>query len=554
VTFVWVLGLNAPLAGGHDVSACLVDGSGAVVAFAEEERFSRRRHATFERPARAADFCLSTAGIGREDIDVVAFGWDAPKMSPHPFPDDVETLRIALGWTGLRRVPAVAHVQHHLAHATSAFYGSTFREAGVLVADGSGEQEATTIWRFRDGHAPVLERSWPRGDSLGFAYDAASRWLGFTFQEAGKTMGLAAYGRARGASVPDLVDFTGDTYRLRVRSLLGEVVGASVRPDYQVLWAEYEKAVSAWRSIFTEIAGAPGPTEPVQALDTDPGAVLVAHTAQVLVENTMRWLAEKTRQATGIAELCVAGGVALNCSANGLLAQPVYVPPVPHDAGVALGAAWHVCPPRAREPLSPYLGWTVEGTLDTAGVDLDGLRREELHAGRIADLLLDGRIGAVVEGRAEAGPRALGHRSILAGPGTAEMRGRLNEVKNREPWRPFGPVAPAGFAADLWTDQGDLSRYMIGAARMTDAGRQIAPAAVHVDGTCRPQTLRGGEAPVVEAVLAAMARAGVAPVLLNTSFNDKGEPIVNTAAEAVAALHRMRLDFLALDGTLLLKR
>lgn len=549
---MWVLGINAPLAGGHDVSACLVDGSGAVVAFSEEERFSRNRHAPFERPWNAADFCLASAGIRREDVDVVAFGWDAPMMSPHRFPDAAEALRLGLGWTGLRRVPEVAHVRHHLAHAISAFYASTFREAGVIVADGSGEQESTTVWSFREGQEPVLERSWPRGDSLGFAYDAASRWLGFSFQEAGKTMGLAAYGRARGVAVPDLVDFAGGTYRLRVRSLLGDVIGASVKPDYQVLWEEYEKIVGAWRGMFAEIAGAAAPKVPIDELDNDPAAVLVAHTAQVLVEQTMSWLAEMTRTETGLEALCLAGGVALNCSANGLLPQPVYAPPIPHDAGVALGAAWHVCPPEVRQPLSPYLGWSVDGTLDGSGLDLDGLRREELSASRVTDLLLEGRIGAVAQGRAEAGPRALGHRSILAVPGPG-MRDRVNGIKRREPWRPLGPVALAGFAAGLWADQGDLNRYMIGAAAMTETGREVAPAAVHIDGTCRPQVLRGGEAPLVEAVLTAMAQAGAPPVLLNTSFNDKGEPIVNTAAEAVAALRRMRLDFLAIDDALFVK-
>jgi carbamoyltransferase len=167
----------------------------------------------------------------------------------------------------------------------------------------------------------------------------------------------------------------------------------------------------------------------------------------------------------------------------------------------------------------------------------------------VAELLLDGRIGAVVEGRAEIGPRALCHRSILALPRPRSLARRLNAVKHREPWRPFGPVAAPRMAGVLWQDQAALHRYMLGAAHVTAEGDAAAPAVVHVDGTTRPQILDGA-APATAAVLEALERAGAPPVLVNTSFNDRGQPIVNTAHEAVATFRAMGLDFLVLEDRL----
>jgi carbamoyltransferase len=262
------------------------------------------------------------------------------------------------------------------------------------------------------------------------------------------------------------------------------------------------------------------------------------------------WLARHTRAVTGLPALCMAGGVALNCSTNGQLDQPLYVPPVPHDAGVALGAAWYVSPPRSpRIPFDPYRGPDAAHHSD---LDLTGIERVDLSIERVTSMLSEGRVGAVVEGRSEVGPRALCHRSVIAVPRPASIHGRLNDIKHREPWRPFGPVATVGTASRLWGERGDLTRYMVGATLVTETGALVAPAVVHADGTTRPQNLRSGEAPVVEALLGELDRQGDPAVLINTSFNDKGQPIVSTAAEAVDTLRRLKLDFLVLGDDLLL--
>ncbi|KUL37867.1 carbamoyltransferase [Streptomyces sp. NRRL F-4489] len=547
---MWILGVNAPPTGWHDSAACLIDQDGRIVAFSEEERLNRRRHSLYRKPMSAARFVLAQAGLTPADIDVVALGWDSEQLYPRRFASDADFLAYAVGLDFGPRTPEVVRVPHHQAHAASSFYASPFRKAGVLVIDGHGENESSTVWTYEDGAEPRLERSWQRTASLGYAYDAASTWLGFSFLNAGKTMGLAAYGRAAGLATESLVDLTADDFRMAVAPLT-EHHGTATADEIK---EQYDTVVGRWRARYTEIAGADGPTAPEDALADDPKAVLVAYTAQRVVEETVTHLAALTRKAAGVEELCLSGGVALNCSTNGTLPGPLYVPPVPHDAGVALGAAWTVRPPRHHTtPLSPYQGTDIHGPDHTGrppAPDTTGLLRTDLDTDTLTTLLMDGRIGAVAQGRAEVGPRALCRRSIIAVPDTAEVNTRVNRVKNREQWRPFAGVTRRDYGARLWEQQEHLSRYMLGAARATDLGREVAPGVVHIDGTTRPQVLHGDEAPAVGAVLDTLARRGAPPVLLNTSFNDKGEPIVNTAADAVAAFRAMDLDFLVLGDDL----
>jgi carbamoyltransferase len=547
---MWVLGVNCPPAGWHDCAACLVDEDGAVVAFSEEERFSRRRHSLFRGPANAAAFCLATAGIEPSDVDAVAVGWDMQRLLPDHVFDTREFLSGALDWPTRGPAPELVFVPHHRAHARCAFHASPFEDAAVLVVDGSGEHDATSIWRCSSGVDPALERSWPIAASLGHAYTGASRWLGFSLLEAGKTMGLAAFGRSGRLETPALVDLSEDDYRLD--TAFAEAPGGAT--PFQALDRQNRAMGRGWRERFTRIAGARRPSATIDRLHTDAPAVAVAFAAQQMVEASVTWLAAEARALTGQAPLCLAGGVALNCTANGKLPGPLYVPPVPHDAGVALGAAWDVCPPLScGEVLTPYLG-AMPGCLRTdAELRARGLRSEALDVDRVAALLLRGEVGAVAVGRAEIGPRALCHRSILALPRPAAVSARVNAIKHREPWRPFGPVAFADSCEELWEDLGLLSRYMVGATRVTSAGRAVVPAAVHVDGTTRPQTIDRDRDSPIGAILQAVERRGAPPVLLNTSFNDKGQPIVNDVRNALDAFVAMDLAFLVLDDRIVVK-
>lgn len=532
----YILGVNAGLGIFHDPAACLVNENGTVLAAIEEERLSRVRHsAGVKAPALAVARCLQTAGIDAADVDVVAVGWDEPRLSARQgVPWHFDSPRALLGQLGFygQRLPDMQFVAHHQAHAASAFHASPYDQAAVLVVDGNGEDEAISIYRARRGHPLVRLARWPQVCSLGHLYEAASQWLGLGRRGAGKVMGLAAYGS--GQDVPD-------PGWLRVGPYgLVSTLGTDTRQDY-------EATKDRWHKRVRELAGgASGPQQPPGNLAADPVAVRVAAAVQGTVETVVTWLAAQARELAGMEELCIAGGVGLNCATNGRLPGPLYVPPVPHDAGVALGAAWSLAEPREPVVFSAYTGgWP--GKLPD---DLGGATPRELDPDRVAELLADGRIVGVCRGRSEVGPRALCHRSFLASPVTAEMRQRMNNLKRREQWRPFGPVTHA--EPGLWETVGHLERYMIGAARLTNSGAAAIPAVAHVDGTTRPQRLEPEQEPFVAAVLDALAQRGHPPVLLNTSFNGPGEPLVETAEEALACVQRLGADALVTDDALLM--
>ena len=535
---MWILGLNGPPIGWHDAAACLVDEDGTVHAMAEEERFTRVKHSVRGYPRNAARFCLDTVGVQPEDVDVVAIGWDLPRLYPRfrmqwGFDSARQFLATALGWSfDGRRGPELVFVPHHRAHAASAFYASGFESAAVLVNDGNGEDESITIYEARYG-APLVQRAaWDRAHSLGFMYDAVCRALGLTFLQAGKTMGLAAYGKARSLEPWEL--------------MRGE--GVDFEPPFALgPEADYDDVIPAWEAYLAKLGPIPVET-PSARLDEDDFAVRLAWSAQVTVERAVAALVAHARTTTGLDAVCLAGGVALNCSTNGQLEGPVFVPPVAADAGGALGSAWAVAPPRAPQgPLSPYLG-SEPGAPESA----DGWSTSAVDASAVADRLLRGEIGGVAWGRAEVGPRALGHRSLIALPGDVATRDRLNTLKGRELWRPLAPIGTSDSDGRLWDGPRELQRYMLGAADVTPLGRERIPATVHVDGTARAQI--ADDAGLVFDVLTELGAAGADPVLINTSFNTSEEPIVNTADEALRSAERMELDFLVLEDTLLDRR
>ncbi|MGY1456749.1 carbamoyltransferase C-terminal domain-containing protein [Streptomyces sp. SS8] len=544
---MWILGLNSPPLGWHDPTACLVDGEGNVHAMIEEERVTRRKHGLHRYPREAAAACLRAAGLTPADIDVVAVGWDMPRHSARKdldrvsppilnrsweFDDNRGFLRDALGWrTDPVRHPELVFVPHHYAHACASFYASGYEAAAVLVVDGNGDDESVSIYDARYGQRLLRRDRWPIPHSLGYMYDAVSEIIGLSFLEAGKTMGLAAYGRAREWDPWPIFDVRGNTFT----------------PPFDLpANATHREIVNAWWAHFDTLGYVRGHTDSYQ-LDKDDMAVRLAWSAQAGLQDVLAMLAARAREVTGHEALCVSGGVGLNCSANGLLPQPVYVPPVPHDAGVSVGAAWSVAPPaRPGRPLSPYLGRTLlRRDIDDALAARD-LKAQEVSPDEVARRLLEGRIGAVVTGAAEVGPRALCHRSIIASPADADMKDRLNRAKGRELWRPLGPAGLARCADAFWADGGDLHRYMVGASPLSDAGKRKLPAVMHVDGTARPQVVTS-ETGLMHDVLERLDALGAPPVTVNTSFNLRGEPVVDDAEGAVNSAMAIGLDFLVLE-------
>lgn len=530
-----ILGVNAPPTGWHDAAACLVDHDGTLLAFCEEERLSRHKHAERSGPRLAVRYCLARAGASFADVDLVVTGWEmaqAARLHGHEWTLDGTPgwLEQQLGWRcSAQDMPEVRSVGHHLAHATLAFRASDFERAAVLVIDGNGDDESISIYRADRERGLVRLRVWPRSHSLGYLYDAACRFAGFGPLQAGKLMGLSAYGRAAAVEPWEL--------------LPDAMPRAPVAVDDGDGFNRY---LHAWTAELERLAGGRRVARGHQELQLDELAVQVAVSAQEAVERAVLRLAAMARELCGTDNLCLAGGVALNCKANGLLGGPVFAPPAPHDAGTALGAAWHVAPPReqpATGRISAFLGPPPGAHANGA---LDGLHREQLALERVCAALEAGCCGAIVQGAGEIGPRALGHRSIVADPSDPAMHRRLNDLKGREPWRPFGAAALSSRAGALWDPRPRLSDYMLAGTPVSDVARERLPAAVHVDGTTRPQELDPAGDGLLAALLAEWGdRAGGA--LVNTSFNGPGEPIVSSRGDAIACFRRLGLDFLVLD-------
>lgn len=437
-------------------------------------------------------------------------------------------LEYVLG-VGIRRKPELVFVPHHLAHATCAFFASPFSEAAVLVVDGIGEDRSVSIYSASAQGGIRELQTWPPSHSLGLMYDGACQSLGLSFLEAGKLMGLAAFGRAKGIEPWSIFNFADNDYSLTL----------SAKADDTFL-----TIVQRWHKIFRNLQRGAEICPDKFLLHGDELAVRTAWSAQHCVEEVMQWLATIARSCVGKHQLCVAGGVALNCSANGLLPEPVYIPPVAHDSGAALGAAWHVNPPAGeRLALNPYFGLCPDRVAQN---DFMG-SWESFDEETVIEWLLEGKIGGVVEGRAEMGPRALCHRSIIALPTPAAQRDRVNTLKRREPWRPFAPVGLAECNGELWGERSHLFKYMLGATNVTKAGEEVIPATIHVDGTARPQIVTK-DSGIVARILSRMRAGGMAPVLLNTSFNGPGEPIVNSQSEAIDTMSQLGLDFLVLGN------
>ncbi|MBR7831770.1 hypothetical protein KDL01_00775 [Actinospica durhamensis] len=549
-----VLGVSGGLS--HDPAAALVL-DGVLVAAAEEERFIRQKHARFAPPVNAMLYCLAEAGVRIEDVDYIAAGWD-----PGLAPDSIhmrEFLNSIVHHEYFRdcRLPEVVPVDHHVAHAYASWIGSGFADAAVLVADGRGETKSTSIYRAR-GDSLELTGSFGVRDSLGYFYGSVTRHLGFGRGSEGKAMGLAAYGRP-------LFDFPirldQDGYRIDL-----EVP--------EVPWDQYGKELTrAWADwLGREIGSGPGVRMGYSALRGRAGSSLgdevlkyadVAASAQAALERTMAHLSRLALSRAGSRNLVLGGGVALNCSCNGKLAalpevDQMYVFPGAGDSGSAVGAAFKVSmdagSPRPGPVTHAYFGPSFSSEQIGQALSATGVTARRLAdpAETAAELVLAGKTLGWFQGAAEFGPRALGHRSIIADPHDAAALERVNRIKGRELWRPLAPSAlPETAARMLGTDKG--SRFMLRAFEVREQMRDVVPAVVHVDATTRAQVVDAATNPEYAALLAHVGEATGDAVVLNTSFNDESEPIVQTPRDALRTFHSTGLDALVMGDWVVLK-
>jgi carbamoyltransferase len=540
-----VLGINAVF---HDPAAALVI-DGEIVAAAEEERFTRRKHgkenvvfSAWEVPEHAARWCLETAGISAADLDAVACSYD-PAQAPPPSGDLTSD-----GWEDLRTLYArraplflrtalpgldpgiVRFVPHHVAHAASAYLAGPHQDCSVLTMDGRGESVSHLAGRVVDGKLEILA-SQALPHSLGLLYEDLTGHLGFRrSSDEYKVMAMASYAE------PAFLD--------AFRELVTTTDDGGFRIA-DVDWAAFAPALAEggadWTAAHAQLA-----------------ASVQARLEEVIVD-LARWLHERT----GDRVLTMAGGVALNCVANSVLHErgpfdAVWVQPASGDAGTALGAALYVAREngdRTRPMTTAALGrsWSddeIEAWLRTADVPYE---RPDDVADATAEVLEANGVVAWFQGRAEFGPRALGHRSLLANATLAENLRRLNDVKGREQFRPVAPMVLAEDAAEIFSGGPIPSPYMLFTHRVAPEWLERIPAVVHVDGTARIQTVDRAEEPLVAAVLDALKRRTGVPVMVNTSLNTAGRPMVDDPRDALECFGSAPVDALVI-GPFIVRR
>ena len=582
-----VLGLSAYY---HDSAACLLR-DGIIVAAAQEERFTRRRHdAGF--PARAIRACLAEGNIGVRDLDCVAF-YDKPLLkferilethlafAPRGLPAFLKAIPLwldqklwipdliarELGYQG-----RIVFPEHHESHAASAFFPSPFSEAAFLTIDGVGEW-ATSSWGVGKGGRVRIAAELRFPHSLGLLYSAFTSFAGFKVNSGEyKLMGLAPYGEPRfvQAIYDHLLDLKPDgSFRMNL--------------DY----FEYCAGLRMTGRGFEELFGGPAraPEAPLTQREMD-----LARSIQEVTEEIVLRMARQVKAETGQRKLCLAGGVALNCVANGRLHRSgifdaLWIQPAAGDAGGALGAACvashHVLgvavPQKSGRDLQrgSYLGPAYGDA--AIGAFLEGRHlsfqklAEEALLGRVAALLAEGQVVGWFQGRMEFGPRALGNRSILGDARSPGMQQRMNlKIKFRESFRPFAPAVLAERAAE-WFDLEVESPYMLLTAQVRrERRREITseerqrwgidklnvvrseiPAVTHVDDSARVQTVHRDDNPLFHALLTRFHQLTSCPVLVNTSFNVRGEPIVESPLDAYRCFMRTGMDALVLGGHLL---
>lgn len=549
----------------HDSSAALLQ-DGKITAAAQEERWTRKKH-DISFPENAIRYCLEQAGITIKQVDAVGF-YEKPilkferLLSSHleTFPKSYKVFVQALpSWiTEKLRIPNILRkkfhyegnvffVDHHTAHAASAFHASPFDEAAIFTADGVGEWTTTTLGYGKGTEVtPFKELHFPH--SLGLLYSSVTAHLGFKVNnDEYKVMGLAPYGKP--------------TYYDEFRKIIDVKEDGSYCLDMKYFTFHYGTRMLS-RKFEEKFGPVRGKEGPVEERHKD-----IASSLQKVVEEVVFAAANHLHGLTKTKNLCLAGGVALNSVANGKLTRmtpfkKVYVPPAPSDPGAAVGAAtvvYHMLlgKPRAsvmdRADLGPGFSHSqIKEFLDSHGVVYKELSEKELIK-VVAKLIWENNVVGWFQGRMEFGERALGNRSILANPCNPEMKDILNlKVKHREQFRPFAPVVAAE-DANKYFDVDIEVPFMSFVYPVKEGKRKMLPAITHVDGSGRLQTIRKEANPRYYGVIKEFEKLSKVPILVNTSFNIRGEPIVMTPDHAYRCFTGTGIDYLAMD-TFLIKR
>jgi carbamoyltransferase len=584
---MYILGISCYY---HDAAAALIQ-DGMLVAAAEEERFTRRKHDS-SFPHHAIDFCLHQAGIAGQDLDYVVF-YEKPLLKFERilltclgmFPLSWSVFRESMiAWFNeklwvksqimnkLNLAPKrVLFVEHHLSHAASGFFSSPFKDAAIITVDGVGEWATATIgrgvgnWDGRRQNRIDIGSEVRFPHSLGLLYSAFTAYLGFRVNDGEyKVMGMAPYGEPRYLDkVYQLVEVAEDgSFRLNM--------------DY---FSFHRSTQHMFNNCFGKLFGPPRVHESeFFTPKTHPGRdgtkakenqryADIAASIQQATEEILLKMARYVQECTGLKKLCMAGGVALNSVANGRILretafEDIFIQPAAGDSGGALGAALYVYHVLLGKPRrfslehaywgAAYLEDAICSALDAFGLPYTRIEDDEHITDIVVDALLQGQAVGWFQGRFEWGPRALGNRSILADPRRAEMKDILNlKIKFREPFRPFAPVVLEERTQEYFNiaqaNRQYPVRYMLLVVPVLPDKQDVIPAVTHVDGSARLQTIRRSWNPRYYRVVEKFEEATGIPVLLNTSLNLRGEPIVNSPMDALNTFVKSGLDILVLE-------
>jgi predicted NodU family carbamoyl transferase len=563
---MFILGINGWHTRSHDASACLIQ-DGKILAMAEEERFIRQKYAFDKIPINAIGYCLKEAKITPDEIDIVAFGWNYKLMydlrhkkfnyTDGEILDTIFPIKIFR----YNKNPKLVIVPHHIAHASGTFFTSGLKKAAILIIDGQGENSSTSI-AYGEHKTIKILKSFPVQDSLGYFYEAINKYIGFHYLDSGKTMGLAPYGKS-------VFDF--ENIKL-INSGYNIILTHKLKYNPKCL-DEQEAIVDLWHKKIKKFIGQPNNS--IYEFDEFKNKIVsktkiaqiyknLATSTQTALEKTINHLSILTVKMTGCNDLCISGGVGLNCAINGkLLHNPLiktlYIFPAANDAGVSAGAALYASALYDKNTnftkldhvyLGPsYSNYQIKKLLDSRKIRYkisDNICKET------AQLLAKDKIIGWFQDKMEIGPRALGSRSILANPIKKSIRKKVNIIKGRELWRPLAPSILDEYK-DEYFENAQYSPFMLKTFQVEKDKQSLIPAVVHIDGSARPQTVSKKINKKLWILINEFYKITGIPLILNTSFNYQDEPMICSPSDAIKTFFSTSLDYLVLENFLISK-
>lgn len=557
---MYILGINGdPLEDCHDCSAALVK-DGKLIAAAEQERFSHRKHAYGEVPLEAINFVLKQENISLNDIDIIASSWlynDMPSILPAGIDTTYSLKTFPKAYFKYDKIPQIRFVSHHLSHICSSFYQSGFSEAACIVIDGQGEKESITLAHINQDQIEIL-KTYSVSCSLGALYDAASCYCGLGYDVPGKLMGLAPYGKPD-QDIPLKFEKKSATFTFNNINII----------DSDDFITTREKYIKYFINNNYPYCKAPFAAVKAEELMS---YINFAASIQKSVADIIIGLAEYLKSQLNTQNLILAGGVALNCTTNGVLDRldlfpQIYIFPAANDAGGAVGAALEV----AREYdaykfqipnklNNSYLGQEftneeIESFLNN--INFNAVLKDNNDLVKtVANKISKGQVIAWFNGRAEFGPRALGARSFLANPTKREQLIKLNRIKQRELWRPLSPVIIDELYDKVFDDPkpDNMTAFMLKTCKIKSEWWNLIPAVVHIDNTSRPQILKKEDNELLYSLLKEIYDSYGIPLIINTSLNIKGQPIVNNPRDALILFENQKEIDTLIMGNWVIKR